>query len=104
MEDDHHTLNTLEIDMMTGEATADLMLGCTQETEAQVAQDTPAQTDTPAGTETQDEGTRQTTTELKADHPTDSVQVAIDHRLPTLGIILEADHPHTAMRSHIDIV
>ena len=39
---------------MTGEATADLMLGCTQETEAQVTQDTPAQTGTPAGTETQD--------------------------------------------------
>ena len=31
MEDDHHTLNTPEIDVMT-EATADLMLGCTQET------------------------------------------------------------------------
>ena len=65
--------------MMTGEAAADLMLGCTQETKAQVVQDTPAQTDTPAGTETQDEGTCQTTTELKADHPTDSGQVTIDH-------------------------
>ena len=54
-EDDHHTLDTPEIDMMTGEAAADLMLGCTQETEAQVTQDTPAQTDTLAGTETQDE-------------------------------------------------
>ena len=64
---------------MTAEAVADLMLGCTQETEAQVTQDTPAQTDTPAGTETQDEGTRWTTTELKADHPTDSGQVTIDH-------------------------
>ena len=103
-EDDHHTLDTTEIDVMTGEAAADLMLGCTQETEVQVAQDTPAQTDTPAGTETQDEGTRQTATKLKADYPTDSGQVAIDHRLPTVGIILEADHPHTAMRSHIDIV
>ena len=90
--------------MMTGEAAADLMLGCTQETEAQVAQDTPAQTDTPAGTGTQDEGTCQTATELKADHPTDSGQVAIDHRLPMLGIILEVDHPHTAMGSHIDVV
>ena len=103
-EEDHHTLDTPEIDVMTGEAAADLMLGCTQETEVQVAQDTPAQTDTPAGTETQDEGTRQTATELKANHPTDSGQVAIDHRLPMLGIILEADHPHAAMRSHIDIV
>ena len=63
---------------MTGEA-ADLMLDCTQETEAQVARDTPAQKDTPAGTETQDEGTCRTTTELKADHPTDSSQVTIDH-------------------------
>ena len=104
MEDDHHTLDTLEIDVMTGEATADPMLGCTQETEAQVAQDTPAQTDTPAGTGTQDEGTRWTATKLKAYHPTDSSQVAIDHRLPTLGIILEADHPHAAMRSRIDVV
>ena len=82
---------------MTGEAAADLMLGCTQETEAQVTQDTPAQTDTPAGTKTQDEGTCQTATELKANHPT-------DHQLHTLGIILEVDHPHTAMRSRIDIV
>ena len=64
---------------MTGEAAADPMLGCTQGTEVQVAQDTPAQTDTPAGTGTQDEGTHWTTTELKADHPTDSGQVAIDH-------------------------
>ena len=78
-EDNHHTLDTPEIDVMTGEAAADLMLGCTQETEAQVAQDTPAQTDTSAGTETQDEGTRRTATEHRADHPTDSSQVAIDH-------------------------
>ena len=90
--------------MMTGEAAADLMLGCTQETEVQVAQDAPAQTDTPAGTETQDEGTCRTTTKLKADHPTDTSQVTIDHRLPTLGIILEVDHPHTEMRSCIDVV
>ena len=40
--------------MMTGEAAADLMLGFIQQTEAQAAQDTPAQTDTPAGTETLD--------------------------------------------------
>ena len=44
MEDDHHAPHTLEIDMMTGEAAADLMLGLIQETEVQVAQDTPAQT------------------------------------------------------------
>ena len=103
-EDNHHALDIREINVMTGEATAYPMLGCTQGTEAQVTQDTPAQTDTPAGTGTQNKGTHRTATELKADHPTDSGQVAIDHRLPTLGIILEADHPHTAMRSHIDIV
>ena len=89
---------------MTGEATADLMLGCTQETKARIAQDTPAQTDTPAGTEIQGKGTCRTTTKLKADHPTDSGQVTIDHQLCTLGIILEVDHPHAAMRSRIDIV
>ena len=104
MENDYHAPNTPEIDMMTVEAAADLMLGLIQETEVQAAQDTPAQTDTPAGTETLDEGTRRTTTELKADHPTGSDQVAIDHRLPMLGIVLEADHPHAAMRCHPDAV
>ena len=89
---------------MTEETTADLMLSLTQETGVLVAQDTPAQTDTPTGTETLDEGTCQIATELKADHPTGSDQVAIDHRLPMLGIILEADHPHTAMRSCLDAV
>ena len=68
-EDDHRTPDTLEIDMMTGEATAGQMLGLIQETEVQATQDTPVQTDTPAGTETLDEGTCQTTTEFKADHP-----------------------------------
>ena len=104
MENNYHTPDTLEIDMMTEEASADLMLGLIQETEMQAAQDTPAQTDTPAGAETLDKGTRQTTTELKADHLTGSDQVAIDHQLPTLGIVLEADHPHTAMRCHPDAV
>ena len=89
---------------MTGKATADLMLGYTQETKVQVAQDTPAQTGTPAGTETQDEGTRWTATKLKANHPTDSGQVTIDHRLHTPDIILGVDHLHTTMTSHIDIV
>ena len=78
-EDDHHTPNTPEINVMTGEATADLMLGLIQETEVQAARDTPAQTYTPAGTETLDEGTHQSATELKANHPTGSNQVAIDH-------------------------
>ena len=90
--------------MMTEEAVADLILGLTQETEVQATQDTPAQTDMPAGTETLDEGTCPTATELKADHLTGSAQVAIDHRLPTLGIVLEADHPHAAMRHHPDAV
>ena len=54
--DNHHALDTPQTNVMTGEAT-DPMLGYTRETEAQVAQDTPAQTGTPAGTETQDEDT-----------------------------------------------
>ena len=58
----------------------------------------------PAGTETLDEGTHPTATELKADHLTGSAQVAIDHRLPTLGIVLEADPPHTIVRRHSDAV
>ena len=77
-EDNHHAIDTLEIDVMT-EATADLMLGLIQETEVQATQDTPVQTDTPLGTETPDEGTCLTATKLKANHPTDSDQVAIDH-------------------------
>ena len=89
---------------MTEEAIADLTLGLIQETEVQAAQDTPVRTDTPAGTETLDKGTRQTATKLKANHLTGSDRVAIDHRLPMLGIILEADHPHAAMRCHPDAV
>ena len=79
MGNDNHAPNTLAIDMMTEEAVADLILGLTQETEVQAAQDTPAQTDTPAGTETLDIGTCLTATELKANHLTGSAQVAIDH-------------------------
>ena len=101
--DDHHTLNTPQIDMMTGEATADLMLGYTRETEAQVTQDTPAQTGTPAGTETQDGDTYQTATKPKANHPTDSGQVTIDHQPCTPGIILGVDHPYATMTSCIDV-
>ena len=52
--DDHHTPDTPQVDVMTGEARADPMLGYTRGPEVQVAQDTPAQTDTPAGTEAQD--------------------------------------------------
>ena len=89
--------------MMTGEARADPMLGYTRQTEVQVIQDTPAQTGTPAGTETQDGDTRQTATEPKADHPTDSGQATIDHRLHTPGITLGVDHPHATTISHIGI-
>ena len=79
MGDDHHALSTLQVNLMTEEARADPMLGYTRETEVQVAQDIPAQTGTPAGTETQDGDTRQTTTEPRADHSTDSGQATIDH-------------------------
>ena len=104
MEDDYHAPDTPETNIMTEEAAADLMLGLIQETEVQAAQDTPAQTDTPAGTETLDEGTCRTATKFKADHLTGSNQVAIDHQPPMLGIVLEADHPCTAMRCHPDAV
>ena len=71
MADDHRALDTPRVDVMT-EARADPTLGYTRETEVQVAQDTPAQTDMPAGTETQDGDTCLTTTEPRAIHPTDS--------------------------------
>ena len=57
-----------------------------------------------AGTETLDGGTHPTTAELKANHPTGSTQVAIDHRLPTLGIVQETDPPHMVVRLHPDAV
>ena len=100
MGNDYHAPNTPAIDVMTEEAVADLILGLIQETEVRAAQDTPAQTDTPAGTETLDEGTCLTATELKADHLTGGTQVAIDHQLPTLGIVLEADPPDVVVRHH----
>ena len=79
MESDYHAPNTLAIHVMTEEAIANLILGLIQETEVRAAQDTPVQTDTPAGTETLDEGTCPTAAELKANHLTGSAQVAIDH-------------------------
>ena len=79
MGDDHHTPSTPQVDVMTGEAEADPMLGYTRETEVQVIQDTPAQTGTPAGTKTQDGDTCQTATKPRANHPTDSSQATIDH-------------------------
>ena len=101
--DDHHALGTQQVNVMTEEAGADPMLSNTRETEVQVTQDTPAQTGTPAGTETQDGDTHQTATEPRADHPTDSCQATIDHQLHTPGIIPGVDHPHATMISHIDI-
>ena len=100
MGDEHHALDTPQIDVMTGEATADPMLGYTRETEVQVTQDTPAQTGTPTGTETQDGDTHRTATEPRA---TDSSQVTIDHQLHMPGIILGVGHPQAIMTSHIDI-
>ena len=50
--DVRHALDTWHIDVTIEEVRADPTLGCTRETEVQVAQDTPAQIDTPAGTET----------------------------------------------------
>ena len=101
--DDHHVPETPQVNVMTGEAGADPMLGYTRETEVQVAQDTPAQTDTPAGIETQDGDTRLTATEPRVIHPTDSSQAITDHRLCTPGITLGADHPHATTINHIDI-
>ena len=89
---------------MTEEGVADLISGLIRETEVRAAQDTPTWTNTPAGTETLDGGTRPTAAELKDDHPTGSAQVAIDHQLPTLGIVLEADPPHEVVRHHPDTV
>ena len=83
---------------MTEEAIVDPILGLTQGTEVRATQDIPVQTDTPAGTETPDEGTCPTTTEPTADHLTGSTQVTIDHQLPTLGTVLEADPHHAVVR------
>ena len=103
MADDHLALNTPQVDVMTEEARADPMLGYTRETEVQVAQDTPEQTDTPAETETQIGNTHLTTTEPRAIHPTDSDQAITDHRLRTPGTTLGVDHPHTTTKNHIDV-
>ena len=68
--DVHRALDTPRADVMTEEVGADPTLGYTRETGVQVAQDTPAQIDTPAGTETQDGDTCLTTTEPRAIRPT----------------------------------
>ena len=103
MADDHRTLDTPQVHVMTEEARVDPTLGYTRETEVQVAQDTPAQTDTPAGTETQDRDTRLTATGHRAVHPTDSDRAITDHQLHTPGITLGVDRPHTTTKNHIDV-
>ena len=102
--DVHHALDTQHIDVMIEEVRTDPMLGCTRETEVQVAQDTPVQIDMPAGTETQDGDTRLTTTEPRAVRPTDSDRAITDHRLHTPGTTLGVDRPHETMKNHIDVV
>ena len=89
---------------MIEEVGADPTLGCTRETEVQVAQDTPAQIDMPAGTETQDGDTCLTATEPRAIHPTDNDRAITDHRLRTPGTTLGVDRPHKTMKNHIDVV
>ena len=74
MGDDHHAPDSPQVNVMTGEAGADPMLGYTREIKVQVTQDTPAQTGTPAETETQDRDTCQTASRPRANHPTDSGQ------------------------------
>ena len=101
--DVHHALDTQQIDVMTEEVRADPALGYTRETEVQVTQDTPAQTDMPAETETQVEDKRLTATEPRAVRPTDSDRAITDHRPHTPGTILGVDHPHTTTKNHIDV-
>ena len=104
MADDHCALDNRQADVMTEEARADPTLGYTRETEVQVTQDTPAQTDMPAGTETQDGDTCLTTTEPRAIHPTDSDRAITDHRLHTPSTTLGVDRPHATTKNHIDVV
>ena len=101
--DVHRTLDTLRVDVMTEEVGADPTLGYTRETEVQVAQDTPAQTDMPAGTETQDGDTCLTATEPSTIRPTDSDRAITDHRPHAPGTILGVDRPHATTKNHIDI-
>ena len=77
--DVHHALDTWHINVMTEEVGADTALGCTRETEVQVAQDTPAQTDMPAEIGTQVKDTHLTATEPRAVCPTDRDRAITDH-------------------------
>ena len=102
--DAHRAPNTPQANMMTEEVGADPTLGYTRETEVQVTQDTQAQIDMPAGTETQDRDIRLTTTEPRAVHPTDSDRAITDHPPRTPDTTLGVDHPHTTTTKHIDVV
>ena len=88
---------------MTEEVGVDPMLGCTRQTEAQVTQDTPAQTDTLAEIGTQVEDTHLTATEPRAIHPTDRDRVITDHLHHTPGTILGVDRPHATAKNRIDV-
>ena len=101
--DVHHTLNTQHIDVMIEEVGADPALGCTRETEVQVTQDTPAQTDMLAEIGTQVKDTHLTATEPRAIRPTDSDRAITDHRSRTPGTILGVDLPHATTKNHIDV-
>ena len=100
--DVHRALDIPRVDVMT-EVRTEPTLGYTRETEVQVAQDTPAQIDTPAGTETQDGDTRLTATEPRAIRSTDSDRAITDHQPHTPGTILGVDHPHSTTKNHIDV-
>ena len=101
--DVHHALDTQHTNVMTEEVGADPMLGCTRETEAQAAQDTPAQTDTLAEIGTQVEDKHLTATEPRAVCPTDRDRVITDHLHRTPGTILGVDLPHATAKNHIDV-
>ena len=103
--DIHRTLDTQQINVMIEEVRADPTLGYTRETEVQVAQDTPAQTDrhTSRDRNTGQRHTDLTTIEPRAICPTDSDRAITDHRPHTPGTILGVDHPHATTKNHIDI-
>ena len=101
--DVHHALDTRHTDVMTEEVGAYPTLECTRETEAQVAQDTPARTDTLAEIGTQVKDTHLTTTETRAIHLTDRDRVITDHLHRTPGTTLGVDLPHTITKNHIDV-
>ena len=75
----------------------------TRETGVQVAQDTPAQIDMPAGTKTQDGDTCLTATEPRAIRLIDSDRAITDHIPHTPGTTLGVDRPHATMKNHTDV-